>query len=134
MKVKKRINWSVLFLLCAVVTLGLLFSCTQDDGTTTQNEDPEVDNDFLMVSMAATVYPNPARSENLNISISSGDNHTPIILEIVDLTGQVFYRSTIDSALRFDTKIVPDRKMRPGLYFMLIKQGNNTFQQKVVID
>lgn len=92
-----------------------------------------VQNNFLGIGMTATVYPNPSRDQNFKIRILSGDIHTPISIKIVDLTGQIFFRSEISGAANFDGKIDPERDMMEGIYFLIVKQGNSVSKRRIII-
>ncbi|MEQ9404511.1 MAG: T9SS type A sorting domain-containing protein [Cyclobacteriaceae bacterium] len=92
-----------------------------------------VDNSFFMAGILTKIYPNPATEYNLNISISTGDNHTPMHLKIIDLTGQVYFEKEIIPSLKFDGKIAPDKKMVSGVYFVQVAQGENVSRSKIII-
>ncbi|MEP1096565.1 MAG: T9SS type A sorting domain-containing protein [Cyclobacteriaceae bacterium] len=90
-------------------------------------------NDFVRKEISVTTYPNPTTPENLNVRFESGDDHTAVSLKIVDLTGQVYYSKMIDGALGFDKAILPRQNMTPGIYFLIIVQGESVSKQKIVI-
>jgi len=83
--------------------------------------------------LEATIYPNPATNENVNVSIISGDEGTAILMKLVDMTGREYYRNEVPGTLVFDQKIVPSIQMTPGVYFMLVKQGSHVAKQKFII-
>lgn len=90
-------------------------------------------NDSFSVGMEATIYPNPATGDNLNIRLSTGDDHTMIYIKIIDITGKEYYRKGFEGGLVLDEKIDPSVKMLPGMYFMIIEQGDNILKEKVII-
>jgi hypothetical protein len=92
-----------------------------------------VDNDFYRSGIDITFYPNPASPENMNLRIQSGDDHTPLIVRIIDLTGQTFFQAEVSSSLIYDKKIIPFKRMSSGVYLIKVTQGNNVAHQKIVI-
>ncbi len=83
--------------------------------------------------MSAMVYPNPTSEDNFNVRIISVDNLTPIRIQIIDLRGEVYFDNVLDGATNYDRKIVPERSMSEGLYFMIVEQGNVVRKSKVII-
>ncbi|MEO9868896.1 MAG: T9SS type A sorting domain-containing protein, partial [Ekhidna sp.] len=103
------------------------------DGTETFYDIVRVYNDHFRASMDVTIYPNPATNENLHLRIQTGDDHTPINIRVFDLKGKVHYSRTMNSSLNMDEQILPDERMIPGVYFMVIQQGDDTKKKKIVI-
>ena len=103
------------------------------DGTETLHDIIKVYNDYFKATMDITVYPNPATSENLNLQVSTGDNHTPINVRIIDLNGRVYYQRAFNGSLNLDERVQPALRMIPGIYFMLVQQGDQIKKQKIVI-
>lgn len=103
------------------------------DGTEETHYVIKVDNDFVRANVTMTIYPNPATSDNLNFTILSGDNHTPMSIEIVNLLGEVLYRTTIDPGFTFDGEIATDEGMKSGLYFVILRQGDLVIKEKLII-
>ena len=94
----------------------------------------QVSNDFHRAGIVATIYPNPTKRDNLNLNILSGDDHTPILLEIIDISGQVYYRNQLDPSLNLNERILPTEEMSTGVYFIRIQQGFNYSEQKLIIE
>ncbi|MEP5614175.1 MAG: T9SS type A sorting domain-containing protein, partial [Cyclobacteriaceae bacterium] len=103
------------------------------DGAFEYSNVARIVNDFVKKEISVTTYPNPTTPENLNVRFASGDDHTAVSLKIVDLTGQIYYSKTIDGALGFDKAILPRQNMTPGIYFLIIVQGESVSEQKIVI-
>lgn len=103
------------------------------DGTERMISTIAVENNFLGIGMAATVYPNPTRDQNFNLRIVSGDPHSPISIEIVDLTGQTFYKEEIAGSSNFDGKIKLEKDMVEGVYFLIVKQGNAVSKRRIIM-
>lgn len=103
------------------------------DGTETLYEIVKVYNDFFRASMDITVYPNPATRENISLKISTGDNHTPIQIRIIDQSGKVHYQRVLNGGLSIDERLNPGSTMIPGIYYMIVNQGDQIKRQKIVI-
>ncbi len=103
------------------------------DGAFEYSKVIKIENDFIRKGIESKIYPNPTTPDNLNLSVSSGDNHTPMIVRIVNLSGQVFYTKQFEGEVNFDDKIIPARTMKSGLYFLIVKQGDNISRKKIVI-
>lgn len=103
------------------------------DGTESYFEIVTLFNDEYRSSIELTVYPNPARSDNLRIRISTGDDHTPIEVKLIDLEGKVHYQRVLNSSLNLDERIEPNGALIPGVYFMILEQGNHISKKKVII-
>lgn len=93
----------------------------------------QVTNDFFYAGIEATMFPNPARPENMNIRVVTEDISSPILIKLVGLTGQVYYQKVVRNSLQFEEKIIPMQEMKHGIYFLTIKQGGRVTQKKVVI-
>ncbi len=84
--------------------------------------------------LAVTVYPNPTSNDNLNIRLSTDSDSKPISIRIMDLKGGFYYQNIInDGAASFDKKIDPSISMPPGIYFVIVQQGNKMMKEKVII-
>ncbi|NQZ76692.1 MAG: T9SS type A sorting domain-containing protein, partial [Ekhidna sp.] len=103
------------------------------DGTETNHGIRMVYNDRVQAVMDITIYPNPGTSENLRLRISSGDNHTPISVSIIDLNGAVRYKSVIDGALSVDQQLEMYDELSSGIYYLLVEQGSQVSRKKLII-
>ena len=103
------------------------------DGASENHMIIRIVNNSFKVGMQATVYPNPATNDDLNVKILSGDDHTPIIMKVVDILGKEYYLNEIEGSLSVDQKIESKEKMLPGMYFIIIKQGDNIINEKILI-
>lgn len=90
-------------------------------------------NDPGAIGMNFVVYPNPGTAENINIRVSTVDDFIPVQLRIVDLLGKVLYEEKLDPALSINKRIVPEDKLKPGVYLIEVNQGKQTAQEKLVI-
>lgn len=93
-----------------------------------------VNNDFIRSGIEAMVYPNPSRIDNLNLRISSGDDHTEIGVALFDIQGRLKYQKTLSPSLNLDEKITLDEQVSPGIYFLKVKQGSSEINQKLIIN
>ncbi|SNT25265.1 hypothetical protein SAMN05421640_2964 [Ekhidna lutea] len=93
----------------------------------------QVDNNFKQKGINISTYPNPTSPENLNVRILSGDDHSGITLEIVDMAGRSYVQNHFNGSLIIDQKLEIKRKMIPGIYFMIVQQGRNTQRHKIII-
>ncbi|MEP0986936.1 T9SS type A sorting domain-containing protein [Ekhidna sp.] len=93
----------------------------------------QVDNDSKLKGILISTYPNPATSENLNIRILSGDDHTLMNMRIVDMSGRLYAEKQYEGTLLVDEKIKTERRMVPGIYFMMVEQGGNIQSHKIII-
>ncbi|MEQ9467315.1 MAG: T9SS type A sorting domain-containing protein [Ekhidna sp.] len=105
------------------------------DGTTEFHEIIQLQNnaDRLAKGMEVSTYPNPTVPENLNLRILSGDNQSQVNVKVMNLSGQLFIDSQFEGAFVIDEKLVPSRKMIPGIYFILVEQGKDVQKHKIVI-
>jgi len=105
------------------------------DGTEEIHETIQLENNGgrSVAAMEAAPYPNPSLADNLNVRILSGDNLTPYHVKVVDLTGQIYVDVEFPGALTVDEKLTPNRRMVPGIYFMVVQQGEKVLKQKIII-
>ena len=80
------------------------------------------------------IYPNPTSASDINFEILTGDGHTPMAIQMVDLSGRVFFSRLLDSTnLEIKDRIIPMEGLKGGLYFIKLTQGMNTVITKIVI-
>ena len=104
------------------------------DGTSENSGVIQVENNNLNISFEAVIYPNPGRLENLRISVTTGDLHSPINVSIVDLSGKVYYNEKFSGqGISIDEKLSIEGDINPGLYYLEISQGSNVTREKLVI-
>ncbi len=103
------------------------------DGEDETLETIQVYNDFYYDGMDVTVYPNPAKGEDVNIRIISGDSHTPFGLVIVDLDGKVIFEKTMEASTNLDQKLIKDITLKSGVYIATFKQGDMVVSKRLII-
>ncbi len=70
------------------------------------------------------IYPNPAQ-EKIYINLSNNDNKT---IQLYNQLGEIeFYTSTMKTNTEIDIT-----KLKPGIYYLLIKDKNSTYSQKII--
>ncbi len=93
-----------------------------------------VNNDESGRSFEFSLAPNPTTADNIRFLLQTGDQNTPVYLNIVDNAGRVYVSETFDSfSLELNEQITPTQVMHPGLYFVSIHQGSNSRVMKLVI-
>ncbi|MCR9253577.1 MAG: T9SS type A sorting domain-containing protein [bacterium] len=83
--------------------------------------------------MSTRVYPNPTNSDNLNVTISSGDIETPIFMKIVNLEGKLIYEETVSGSPNYDIHIDAAQEMVSGMYILMVNQGDTVKYERIVI-
>ncbi|MEP1094664.1 MAG: choice-of-anchor D domain-containing protein [Cyclobacteriaceae bacterium] len=104
------------------------------DGAQEFHQIIRVDNDFIKSGIEAAVYPNPSYVDNLNLKISSGDDHTEIGVVLYDTQGRLKYQKTFSPSLNLSEKIMLDQEVISGIYFLKVKQGASEITQKLIIN
>ncbi len=90
-------------------------------------------NDYKQQGIEVSTYPNPASAENVRLRIVSGDDHTPIHVKMIDMTGKSYLEKSFDGALLIDEKIDSNVTLKAGIYFISVKQGENIRKHKIII-
>ncbi|MEQ8629208.1 T9SS type A sorting domain-containing protein [Ekhidna sp.] len=105
------------------------------DGSVEFHEIIQLENNVgrIVNEMEVSTYPNPTDPDNLNLRILSGDNKSSISVRVMNLSGQLFIDDEFEGAQTIDEKLVPSRRMIPGIYFMLVQQGKGVQKHKIVI-
>ncbi|MEO1256636.1 MAG: T9SS type A sorting domain-containing protein, partial [Bacteroidota bacterium] len=103
------------------------------DGVESFYEIIQLFNDYFQKNMEATIYPNPATSDNIRLRVLSGDDHTPVSIRIIDLNGNIYFEEIIEASLNFEQKLESSRSIPGGLYFMIITQGKQSIKEKLIV-
>ncbi|WP_424961647.1 T9SS type A sorting domain-containing protein [Ekhidna sp.] len=105
------------------------------DGSIEFHEIIQLENNIARIvnEIEVSTYPNPTDPDNLNLRILSGDNKSKINVRVMNLSGQLFIDEEFEGALTIDEKLVPSRRMIPGIYFMVVQQGKGIQKHKIVI-
>ncbi|HDO26853.1 MAG TPA: T9SS type A sorting domain-containing protein [Bacteroidetes bacterium] len=78
------------------------------------------------------VYPNPATDE-LFVSIPSS-NEGDFNISLIDLTGKELIRKNSDFNIQNNVVQLNLNGISPGMYFLRINNGQNTFTKKVIVE
>ncbi len=103
------------------------------DGAFEYHETILVSNSYVLYTLDAAIYPNPVVPHNMNLRVDTNDSDHTIGVQIVNMSGQVYYQEEMTSFGQIDQQIQPNRTMEPGLYFLVVKQGGNVKKQKLII-
>jgi serine protease AprX len=79
-----------------------------------------------------SVWPNPAKNE-LNYKFNSSTNTDSNIL-LKDIQGRIIYSDSINSGGQIITGSINTSNFAKGLYIMTVKQGNNSYNKKVILN
>ena len=103
------------------------------DGTSELHPIIKVDNNFFMSGVEAIVYPNPVTGKVFNVAISTGDNHTPVLVELIDISGQTYFSENVEPGLKMNVEVNTSERLASGIYFLQINQGDNHSKVKVIV-
>ncbi len=87
-----------------------------------------VDNDELTSSLK--VYPNPA-SGQFTVSITNAEA-SDLILELVNISGQVVYRNQVKSVYSYNEQI-DTGSLSSGIYYLRVNNGQESRVKKIVV-
>lgn len=90
-------------------------------------------NDYETQGITVSTYPNPSLVENVRLRITSGDDHTPIYVKMIDMAGRSYLQKLFKGSLIIDEKIETDQNLKAGIYFLIVEQGANSKKHKVLI-
>ena len=86
------------------------------------------------VSLSYVMYPNPTSSSNINLNIVSMDLERKAHIGIYDLQGRLLYDKLIDTnEFNEPIQLSINQKLRSGLYLMVVEQGEEKVQKKLLI-
>jgi hypothetical protein len=86
-------------------------------------------------AMNVNVFPNPlTAAEDINVQVDSKNSDQPVHVSLVGMMGQPYYEHTFGAGeLTSGALVRPNEKLYKGIYIMVIKQGDTTIRQRVVI-
>ena len=94
-----------------------------------------IENVNSLEQLSYKLYPNPADRSNINLSISSPDSDRNIHITLFDLFGRQYYHKEMSpSELNVEVLISPMYEMKSGLYLVLVEQGDQRVQKKLIIE
>lgn len=84
-------------------------------------------------SFHATLYPNPATADNLNIQVQTMTDE-PVQVRLVDLLGRELYGTTYEATdLYYEQKLGLPPALPDGIYILWINQGRWNRKERVII-
>lgn len=84
----------------------------------------------------ASLFPNPTERGFMFIRLSTADPYTPVAINVMDAIGNLVYQDKLapDKLMQVDGhKLVVGNKLNPGLYFVIIEQGDHKVQKKLIV-
>lgn len=86
-------------------------------------------------ALQASVFPNPSREfEILNVSVQAEDTMEPVRVQLINMAGRPLYDQVFSPRdLEAGSQVTPNEKLPRGLYIMVIKQGNRTVRERVLV-
>jgi len=80
------------------------------------------------------VHPNPLQShQSIVVSVDNAENGVAQLM-LMNLYGESFYQSTVDSAkLTEGMQILPAKGLRRGIYILTIRLGGNTMKERIIV-
>ncbi len=82
----------------------------------------------------ATVFPNPAPANNININIETGNLAQPVEIRIVDLIGRSIYAERLEVYETASQHRLQTRDLKAGAYILLLSQdGSDQLVKRLVI-
>ncbi|MEO1052050.1 MAG: T9SS type A sorting domain-containing protein [Bacteroidota bacterium] len=107
------------------------------DGTSSFSPIVRLENTEVFENLDFIVYPNPTRSGDINIRLTSQVNNATLSVRLVDAYGREFYNGEFDSSeFSQDQKLESSDlvDLRSGVYFVTIKRGIELVTKKLVIE
>lgn len=91
-------------------------------------------NKVLTEGITLEAYPNPTDDSNINLNISTGDL-APVRVRMMDVYGRVYFEEvyTPEQLLR-SIKVEASERLKQGVYIVLVEQGSQKSQRRVVIN
>jgi hypothetical protein len=91
-------------------------------------------NDVVRSGIELSIDPNPTNANNINFEVITGDDHTPMTISMMDISGKLMYQRELNPQdLVVKDRIIPVGLSKGGLYFITLVQGNSLVIKKVII-
>lgn len=78
------------------------------------------------------VAPNPANTNNIVVSYSSGSGNTNTTISIYDVTGQIVYKQNVSSSQGENAVVVDVSGLSKGMYFICVSDENTSGKTKLI--
>ncbi|MDN5199955.1 BNR-repeat neuraminidase N-terminal domain-containing protein [Fulvivirgaceae bacterium BMA10] len=93
-----------------------------------------IDNPFTGRQLEVTVYPNPTDQHNINIRVATENRQNEVLVELFDISGVGYLNETFDPGeLTSDRLLNPAKKIKSGIYILVVKQNGQTYKEKIII-
>jgi hypothetical protein len=92
-----------------------------------------VENETGNSAFNLSVYPNPSKSDDLNVRIFSL-SHSDVKIGIMDIVGKYHYNNTFEYSEAVEgIQLTPIDPLSNGVYFVIVVQGKETIKRKIII-
>jgi hypothetical protein len=92
-----------------------------------------IEYNFHFTNNTLGLYPNPA-TKNVTLEFNIENNHNPVMLQVVDLTGKIVSHRLITNTVQGLNSLILDiDKLQGGVYMVNLLQGNVLTQRKLVV-
>ncbi len=83
--------------------------------------------------LSFSTYPNPTTEDNINIKLEA-DQNSSLLIQMYDLNGRVLYKNLLEPGeIDAEIKIMPNERVRKGIYILTMEQGGKKINRKLVI-
>jgi Secretion system C-terminal sorting domain len=89
--------------------------------------------DVYTGAASLSIFPNPSNGNNLTLVYDLGKNAQKADFQLVTLTGQAVYTQKLQNTEGVQQLALPQLNLASGLYFAVLKWGEKSVVQKVVI-
>jgi fibronectin type 3 domain-containing protein len=80
---------------------------------------------------SAEVFPNPNHGERIKLKLDGGNRQKNTVITVINAQGTVIMKKTVVDA---EEEVMLQDNLRSGLYFMLIKNGDEEVMKRIVVD
>jgi hypothetical protein len=104
------------------------------DGASTTYPKISIANNAFMTGIEAVLFPNPTSVTNINLRLLSGDENSPVFIQVFDLMGKLIHSQRFEAALgKTDLSLALTHKIDKGIYHVFVVQGGNQVVEKLII-
>jgi hypothetical protein len=83
--------------------------------------------------ISVNVFPNPSTADNIHVTVRTVIDG-PVDVKMVDMMGRPFFRNTFSKEhVEAGAKISPSSALLPGMYVIIVNQGNATSKKKIIV-
>ena len=103
------------------------------DGTATDHQVIQVNNDDLKKNLDLVIYPNPSTGRELHLRITSSDSFTPISIQVNGLKGERYLTDLLDPEGNATIDFSKRMNLKDGLYVVTIHQNGQSRREKLLV-